>query len=83
MFSDSEFSRSELQEWLNHQCTLELQQRLKEEYDTIVDMWANGAFTNESSDGTAQANAEALGRVKAISAFLDMMEEIKESSSDV
>lgn len=82
MFSESEFSNSELQAWLSHPCTLELQEQLKGEYDTITDMWAHGAFTHESSEGTAQSNAEALGRVKALQAVLSILEDIKEQASN-
>lgn len=43
-------------------------------YEFEKDAWANGSYTTESVEGTAQKNAEAIGKV---SAYLDLEEAIR------
>lgn len=35
-------------------------------------MWAEGCFTRESVEGTAQLNANALGRAEVLSRLIDL-----------
>lgn len=38
-----------------------------------LESWAGGVFTEESVDGTAQRNAEALGKVQMLDSVIEMV----------
>ena len=68
--------------WLSNPCTKEVIAQLYEERQYILEQWAQGQFTGESSEATAQLNAEMLGRIKAIDMHLSLYQEIKESQQE-
>ena len=55
-----------------------LQYRIQE----YKDAWANGQFTTESVDGTAQMNAKWLGRCEAETEILELIEEWEKEWED-
>jgi hypothetical protein len=50
-------------DWLQHPSTKDLVKVLRGLIVEAKDQWAAGVFTAESSEGTAQKNARALGAV--------------------
>lgn len=62
--------------WLQHPLTQSLLKTLNADYLDYHNGWENGSFTTESIEGTAQANAEALGSVKAISLIIGWIEDV-------
>jgi len=61
-------------EWLSHDETIRMKKKLQEDLQGMLNGWMNGYFTTESIEGTAQKNAEALGKVQAIQDMLDYLE---------
>lgn len=62
----------EFLEWKKHPVTELLFQYLKARRTAILEAWAAGQFTAESSEGTSQQNAKALGLMEAIEGILYM-----------
>jgi hypothetical protein len=56
--------------WLMHPVTEKHIKRLIEAKEDIKENWANGAYTAESMEGTAQLNAEAVGAIRQIDQIL-------------
>lgn len=57
-------------EWLNHPSTKALIQDLVDGINEAMDCWSNGDYTAETSEGTAQRNAKALGGVQTLQSIL-------------
>ena len=62
----------EFLEWKKHPVTEKLYRLLEDRKATIMEGWAAGQFTEASSDGTAQKNAEALGMIRAVMDILTL-----------
>ncbi len=62
--------------WLNHPITKSLLLTLKGDYLDHHSAWESGAFTSESSEGTSQQNAKALGALEAIRLLANYIEDI-------
>ena len=54
-----------------------LLKELKEARENFKDTWASGGFTTETSSGTAQLNAEWIGRAQMAAEIIDMIEDAK------
>lgn len=67
--------KDEFDDWMQHPVTEMFRKHLKTMMDGITEDWANGIFTAESSEGTAQLNAAALGQVRLIHDILNLTEE--------
>lgn len=61
----------EWKEWKQHEVTKEFFDSIKARIEEKKEDWANGNFTTESSDGTVQKNAAAVGAVAALSDLLE------------
>jgi len=59
-------------EWKHHPETKRLHNYLKRISGELMEAWANGQYTTESTEGTAQLNAKAIGKYEAISEILGM-----------
>lgn len=55
-------NKEEWNEWLQHPVTVAFREHLASLKERIKEDWAAGFFTDESSEGTAQKNAVALGQ---------------------
>lgn len=77
--------KNEIEAWYRHPITQALRFSLMGDFMGLYDSWGNGEFTKESSDGTVQANAKALGQVQAIESMIDWIDGLnamKEDSED-
>lgn len=63
------------EEWKHSDITKRLVKQLNEDLESIKEKWLRGAYTHETVEGTAQLNAEALGKAQAISDILYFIEE--------
>lgn len=61
----------EVLEWKSHQVTKEWFKYLKRLREDMKDAWSNGVFTGESSEATAQLNANALGKIQMLADLLE------------
>lgn len=77
-----EVSQFDLDEWKKSSLTRSLKLLLQGDRALILDQWSSGAFTSESADGTAQANAKALGELHAIERVLEHIEELELTEYD-
>jgi hypothetical protein len=64
-------SQEEIQGWKNHPVTKEYFKMMKQLREELLEQWANSNFTAETSEGTAQLNAKALGKVQLLDELLD------------
>lgn len=64
-------SEDEVLEWKKHQVTREWFRYLRRLREDTKEAWSNGVFTGESSEATAQLNANALGKIQLL---LDLIE---------
>lgn len=48
---------------------------LRNQRQELMERWSSGHFTAETSEGTAQLNAKALGEMEAIQQFIDLSPE--------
>jgi len=69
-------SQEERSNWLQHPLTKSLLLTLKGDYLDYHSAWESGAFTSESSDGSSQQNAKALGSLEAIRLLANYIEDI-------
>lgn len=67
----------EVKGWMHHPVTEAHLKRLKEAQEEIKESWANGVYTTESIEGTAQKNAEAIGAYRQIDQILIDIEEME------
>ena len=68
-------NKEEWSEWMQHPVTSAFFKHLRHLQGTIQDDWAAGIYTSESSEGTAQKNAVALGQYRLIEDLLSTNEE--------
>lgn len=66
---------NEWQEWATQAKTREFRDKLLENRQEILEAWAMGKFTHATVDGTAQRNAEHLGKAECYRAMAEMLEE--------
>lgn len=64
-------TEEEVLEWKSHQVTKEWFKYLKRLREDMKDAWSNGVFTGESSEATAQLNANALGKIQMLADLLE------------
>ena len=70
-------------EWREHPVTEYVIQDLEEQIKELQEAWSRGAFTEDTSDGTAQLNASSIGAVKALQeTILDIREIAGEEDED-
>lgn len=62
-------------EWLGHPVTQIFRDYMKELQAEVQENWAAGMYTAESSEGTAQKNAVALGQFRLLEDLLQVDEE--------
>ena len=62
-----DIDQTEIQGWLNSAPTQALLVGLAHSEAVIMERWREGGFTADTTDGTAQLSAEAIGMLKAIS----------------
>lgn len=62
-------------DWLAHPVTVALNRFLRNQRQELMERWSSGHFTAETSEGTAQLNAKALGEMEAIQQFIDLSPE--------
>lgn len=72
-----DISKSEIIEWINHPCTINLKQELVSQKETIVDTWISGGYTHSTSEGTALKNAQALSYVQILDEVLNYIEDFR------
>lgn len=76
-------TKAQIQEWQTSKVTQDFITALKSDRDNILDNWASGQYTAETSEGTAQLNASALGQVRALDdvivAFMTFHEEAEDA----
>jgi len=60
------------QEWLQHPVTIRLNRFLEAQRQELLLQWSKGNFTGDSSDKTAQLNANALGQCEVLSVLIDL-----------
>lgn len=72
----AEMTQEEIKNWLDHPCTKSLRLTLKGDYIDYHQVWENGGFTSETSDGTSQMNSKALGAIEAIKLISEYMENL-------
>lgn len=58
--------------------TRELRDRLREQRVVVLESWAHGAYTHASAEGTAQANAKAIGAVEVYESVIQFIEDLME-----
>lgn len=68
-------NKEEWSEWLQHPVTVAYRRHMTERLREIQDEWAAGVYTSESSEGTAQRNAVALGQYRLLQDLLTTDEE--------
>jgi hypothetical protein len=59
-------TQEEFLEWKSNPVTSKFFIYLNDTRKEILEAWAEGTFTSESSDGTIQLNAAALGKVRLL-----------------
>lgn len=64
-------SETEVLEWKKHQVTKEWFKYLRGLREDMKEAWSNGVFTGESSEATAQLNANALGKIQMLADLLE------------
>lgn len=62
-------------EWKQHEQTRDYVSRLKNAITQAQDNWSYGHYTHETSDGTAQKNAEILGFISGLREAIELIEE--------
>jgi hypothetical protein len=70
-------THQELMEWANTQNMKWFEDVLKVSAGTIQAKWANGSYTHDSIEGTAQMNAKALGSYETIQSVLYLIDQVK------
>lgn len=71
-----EIRREEVVAWRSNRVTEAIIEQLRLDLQDLQDEWANGGFTDASTDGTVQRNAEALGKVRAIIEIVDYFDNL-------
>ena len=74
-----EISRREFGE---HPLVKGFKQLLRADMHLILTAWAEGCYTSETCDGTAQQNASALGELHALEKCLDHIQQLEETPID-
>jgi hypothetical protein len=77
-------AREQIERWLNdHVTEYVMETYFVQARQDIMEQWANGDFTGESSEATAQLNAKALGQVDQIDqTILSISDLIQEETQD-
>jgi hypothetical protein len=60
-------------DWRRSEYTQQMIMDIKEEMDVLLRKWADGDFTHETSEGTAQKNAKAIGQYEALETVLNFI----------
>ena len=60
-------------EWYRHPATQRMWDIMKARRSALQESWAAGAFTHESTEGTAQQNAKALGKVQQLEELMELI----------
>lgn len=76
-------AREQIERWFNdHVTEYVMETYFVQARQDIMEQWANGDFTGESSEATAQLNAKALGQVdqidQTIMSISDLIQEERE-----
>jgi len=64
--------------WLGQPTGEYYQAQLAEKIEEIKDNWANGLYTGNGAEETAQLNAEAIGEIQGIGEAIVLLEEMTE-----
>ena len=72
----------QVREWKEHSVTKILLMFLEGTHEGIKDSWADGSFTGESSEATAQLNSRALGYIQGFNAVAMLVEDIGEPKDE-
>jgi hypothetical protein len=67
---------TEVINWKEHPITLYLIKTLEADKLDIMEAWGNGQFLAESSEGTSQKNAKALGMLESVDLTLSAISEL-------
>jgi hypothetical protein len=65
-------------EWLELEPTKELIKVLNEKIEEMKESWSDGVYTTETVDGTAQANAKAIGVIQGYQNVIEAMKGVQE-----
>jgi hypothetical protein len=68
-------SHDEFAEWMQHPVTEKYREYLGKLRLEIMENWAAGMYTSESSEGTAQKNAVGLGQLQLLEDLLNLTHE--------
>jgi len=66
-------------EWAAQEETIILKKQLRQDKQDILNHWSVGGYTEETDSGTAQLNAQALGKVEAIDQILGWIDADEET----
>ena len=70
-------NKAEALQWLQHPCTKALQSAIQGDMCGILNMWLEGAYSDEKSvDSTAQREAKARGMSQAMDDILKTIQDI-------
>lgn len=75
MMELSKVTEQEFSDWLTSPVTIEFLHYLKSARQDVMDNWARGFYTSDGAEGTAQVNAEALGKVRQLDDLITSMTE--------
>lgn len=65
-------SQEQLDEWLAHPVTREFGARLRRERQKLMELWANGAFSDETEFKTAVKEAAAIRHCQVLDTLLQL-----------
>ena len=69
-------------EWLQDEYTIELRHLIEGEMARLQREWAAGVHTAETSEGTAQKNAVALGQYRTYEDVLELLQKEDDDGTD-
>jgi Sec-independent protein translocase protein TatA len=77
-------SESDFKEWLLHPVTVEFRKAMSNRREELKEDLAEGAFTTETVDGTAQQTAKAIGQIQMLKDLLETTyKNVTEDASNV
>ena len=68
-------------EWSHHPVTRGFLEELKDDRQKLLEYWAERDFLKESIEGTALANAHALGQVRALDEIIGFISDYQGESN--
>lgn len=63
-------------QWKTNPVTQLVKQDIIKHMNDLMEMWANGAYTDSHPGGSMQQNARAIGQCQAFQSVLDYMNEV-------